>query len=683
MHFSRRGLLVIGLVCACGNTYAQTEHEVLVERLTELLAEDMTEDFDYSEWVERLDFYQRHPIDLNKTDGRELRELQFVPQLFINNLLDHRHRTGRFVAIQEIQAIVGMDVESMRLLLPYITVNAPSSLSAVRLRKLAHDGDHDLMLRYGRTLQQRRGYAIADTTRSRYLGSPDQLFARYRYHFAKDLQLSINMKKDAGESFFAGAQRYGFDFYSGSLYLRNQGVVKDVVVGDYALQFGQGLALWNGLGFGKGSMVQGIAKQATGLRPYTSANEVLFLRGAAATVAMGRFSITPFASWRRLDGGVTMTADDTEVVASIGQTGLHRTPGEVANRGAVQQAVYGINTQYRFGRLRVGTLAYHTRFDATVSPQPLLRNRYAFRGNALWNTSVHYDYSFKGIYVFGEGAHQVGGGYAFLNGALASLHPHLSLSLLHRDYRRDYHSFFSQGLAEGSGVANERGFYSGLVYHPSRAVEWMAYADVFRFPWLRYRVDAPSRGMDMLSQFSYTWYKRGQVSIRYRYRHREENAAMEGPHHLVAGVSRQQVRLGGEYRLDGTWRVRGRIELMHYQKEAGATELGWMVYQDVFWKPAGSRLSGNGRLAVFGTPGYDSRIYAFENDVLYAYSFPVYHGKGIRAYANARCRIGRTMDIWVRYATFVYRGIDELGSGLDLIEGNRRSDVRVQFRAQF
>src|SRR5690606_38116852 len=112
-------------------------------------------------------------------------------------------------------------------------------------------GTHDLMFRYGRTLEQRLGYKIVDTSRSRYLGSPDQLFVRYRYRYGQDLQISFNMKKDAGEAFFRGAQRYGFDFYSGSIYLQNQGRFRNIVIGDYALQFGQGLAIGNGLGFGK------------------------------------------------------------------------------------------------------------------------------------------------------------------------------------------------------------------------------------------------------------------------------------------------------------------------------------------------------------------------------------------------------------------------------------------------
>src|SRR5690606_37238734 len=128
-----------------------------------------------------------------------------------------------------------------------------------------------------------------------------------------------------------------------------------------ALQFGQGLAMWNGLGFGKSSMVQGMSRQSTGLRPYTSSNEVPFLRGAAATIASRRVSVTPFFSKRRLDGSVSYT-DSGFSVGSIGQTGLHRTPNEVANRGALTQWVYGANAQYEYRRLRVGATAYHTHF---------------------------------------------------------------------------------------------------------------------------------------------------------------------------------------------------------------------------------------------------------------------------------------------------------------------------------
>lgn len=662
---------------------AQTPDDLLIERLAELLAEEVEEDFDFTELAERLDFYRKYPINLNETNGEELLDLQFVPQLFIDNLIDHRNKSGDFISILELQAVTGIDLEGLQFLIPLVTVNPPYSLQGVRGRQLLHEGENNMMVRYGRTVQQQRGYQITDTTRSRYLGSPDRLFVRYRYQFQRDLQVSINMKKDAGEQFFAGAQAYGFDFYSASIYIRNQGKIKDLVVGDYSLQFGQGLAMWSGLSFGKGSMLQNIAKQATGLRPYTSANEVMFLRGVSTTMGFGRFSVTPFVSWRTLDGAVQRGQDSTRVAGSLGQTGLHRTPNEQANRNALQQWVYGANILFQQGRFKAGGAIFQTQFDASISPQPLLRNQYAFRGHSLWNASLYYSTSIRGVFLFGEAAHSIGSGFAFINGLVASVHPQLSLLLLHRDYHRNYHSYFNQGLAEGSQATNERGFYSGLVYHPNRHVEWVVYADFFRFPWLRYRVDAPSQGMDVLSQFTYSWYKKATLAIRYRYRNSEENAAAGLPENLIANRYRQQLRMEGRYKINESWSMRNRLELSHYRKEGVPTELGWMVYHDVIYKRMGSRISGNLRLAVFGTPTYNSRIYAYENDVLYASSFPMYHNSGIRTYANVRYRFWRTFDVWMRYATFVYSQVDEIGSGLDVIEGNRRSDVRVQFRWQF
>lgn len=680
--------LVAGLAVVClsamGEVRAQTESDdALIEELVELHAELFAEDFDFAELAEQLAYFRRYPIDLNRTDGQDLASLRFLSPILVQRLLAYREASGAFISVLELQAIEGFGPELAALLSQFVTVGTARSLQGIKLADLANDGEHDLILRYGRILEKQRGYHIDDPDRSRYLGSPDRLFVRYRYRLGQDLQVSVNMKKDPGEQFFAGAQRYGFDFYSASLSIKDQGRVRRLVVGDYALQFGQGLAMWNGLAFGKGTMLQSVARQSYGLRPYTSANEFLFLRGASATIELGRVSVTPFVSWRKLTGSVQTASDSALVVGALGQTGLHRTLNEAANRRALQQSVYGVNAQYQRRSLKVGATVFHTAFDGVIVPQPVLRNRYAFSGDGLTNASLYYNYGLRNFHFFGEAAHQWGHGFAFVNGVLASLTPQLSLMLLHRDYQVDYHSFFNQGLAEGSYAANEKGFLSGLVYHPSRSIEWTLYADVFRFPWLRYRVDAPSHGADLMSQFVYSWYRRARVALRYRYRLRQENLRINLPENQVVDVVRHQIRVDGQYKIGESWTLRNRAEWTQYQKEPDKEEYGWMVYQDVIYNRMGARWTGNFRVALFGVPSYDSRIYAYENDVLYGYSFPVYQHNGLRFYANFRYRIGRRTDLWLRYATFAYRDMDEVGSGLDLIEGNRRSDMRVQLRVRF
>src|SRR3546814_1029555 len=76
----------------------------------------------------------------------------------------------------------------------------------------------------------------------------------------------------------------GFDFYSAHLLLKpSRGVFKKIVLGDYLLQFGQGLVLWNGFSLGKGPAALNIARQGRGIRAHSSAGESYFFRGLATT----------------------------------------------------------------------------------------------------------------------------------------------------------------------------------------------------------------------------------------------------------------------------------------------------------------------------------------------------------------------------------------------------------------
>ena len=52
-----------------------------------------------------------------------------------------------------------------------------------------------------------------------------------------------------------------------------------------------------------------------------------------------------------------------------------------------------------------------------------------------------------------------------------------------------------------------------------------------------------------------------------------------------------------------------------------------MFYQNVKYKPIFSKLSFSVRYTFFNTESYNSRIYAYESDVLYKYSIPSFYEK--------------------------------------------------------
>ena len=84
------------------------------------------------------------------------------------------------------------------------------------------------------------------------------------------------------------------------------------------------------------------------------------------------------------------------------------------------------------------------------------------------------------------------------------------------------------------------------------------------------------------------------------------------------------------------------------------------------------------RLQYFETDGYDSRLYAYENDVLYSYSIPAFYDKGFRYYITANYNLTKKISLWIRLAQTIYRDKTSIGSGLDEIAGNRRTEIKVQ-----
>ncbi len=266
-------------------------------------------------------------------------------------------------------------------------------------------------------------------------------------------------------------------------------------------------------------------------------------------------------------------------------------------------------------------------------------------------------------------------------GLISTISHDLSLVLLYRSYQKEYFSFYNQAFSENSEAKNEKGFYSGLQWSPNRKMSWTFYTDYFKFPWLKFRVDAPSYGYDLFSLFTYALDKKTEASVRYRFRKKQENSTFDTPVNILENVLKHQIRGEMKYSWMENISFRSRIEFTNYIKENEKNEMGFMAYQDVIYKPLSSTFSGNVRFAVFNTASYDSRVYAYESDVLYAYSLPAYANKGMRFYGNIRYKISPKIDVWFRYASFLY-GQHGIGSGLDKIEGKMKSDIRLQFRIQ-
>lgn len=680
---------LIFILCFCSlGVFAQTPEtpvsstvEQQLENITENSEDAETEDDSY---LQLLAEYGRHPINLNSADASTLQELKLLSPMQVQYLLSYRSYLGKFLSLYEIQAIPGFDLTTIQKIRPYVTVeDNVNLLGAVKTR--LSNGTHSILGRVTQVIEKSKGYKLDSTQATNYYpGSPQRLFVRYKYNFKNLLQYGVVAEKDPGEEFFKGSQKRGFDYYSAHFFLRNAGMVKALALGDYTVNLGQGLTQWMNLAFKKGPDILAVKRQSAVLRPYNSAGEINFHRGAAVTIGKKNWEVTLFGSYKKLDAN--FVAADTNLltedyVSSFQTSGYHRTKSEITDKGVQRQLAFGGNVGYKIKGFDLGLNAVQYSFKYPLEKQKEPYNLYALSGKSFGNYSFDYGYTWKNMHFFGEAASTNKKYLAFVQGLLLSVANNVDMSFLYRNISRGYQALYTSAFTENTFPTNEKGFFSGISIRPNNAWRIDAYADIFRFPWLKYQVNSPTTGKEYMVQLSYRPNKIFDIYSRFRSESKAYNYSGGEPVlNPVIPQSRQNWRTQMSVKLNSTFTLRGRTEMVWFDKNGPEAENGFTIYTDLLYKPMMKPISGNIRLQYFETEGYNSRLYAYENDVLYSYSIPVFYDKGYRYYLNINYDINKKISLWVKWAQTIYPGRKTVGSGLDEIQNNHKTEVKLQLR---
>jgi hypothetical protein len=661
--------------------YRSSTTEQQLENLSE--ADDVeTEDDSFQQ---QMNYFRKHPLNLNEATAPDLEELKILTALQIQQYLSYRRLLGRLLTLYELQAIPAWDVQTIQNISPFVTVkNDESIIEGLKTRWKG--GEQTFLIRYGRMLEKSKGYD-APTSNSYYAGSRDKLFFRYKYNYKNLLQWGLLGDKDAGEQFFAGRQKQGFDFYSFHFFARQMGLIKALAIGDFTVNLGQGLIQWQSLAFRKNADVLAVKRQAAALRPYNSSGEYYFHRGAGITLQKGNWDATLFLSLKKISANLVSDSFFHDVVTAFQAGGYHRTPAENEDRNRLIQTAFGGRIRYEHRNGHAGFNMIYHHFSMPVQKSTDLYNLFALHGSSLTNTSVDYSYTYRNVHLFGEFAADDHLKKAILIGAVMSVDPKLDASVIYRKIDQSYQSLNGNAFTENSLPANESGLYAGITIRPGAWWQLEAYADMFRFPWLKYRVDAPTAGRDYFIQISYRPGKLVEVYTRYKNEAKQINRSNNLPTKMVDLVSKQNWRLQTTLALSGTLTVRNRIELLWYDRKGPAPEQGFLTYVEGFIKPRLKQWAGNLRLQYFETNGFNSRLYAYENDVPYSFSIPFYYEKGLRYYFNInwntiklfkKHRNGIAIDFWLKWSQTIYSKTNSIGSGLDEIKGNRKTEIKCQ-----
>lgn len=626
------------------------------------------------------------PFELNTVSEEQLRRLPFLSDGQISNLLNYRIRYGKLVSIYELKNIDSFDFETISLLLPFVYIaELTVDKRPITVNNLLKYGSNELLIRYDACFQQKKGYCsypdsvIGQYPNRKYTGEPFYHSLRYSYAYDERIQFGFVAEKDAGEPFW-NAHHKGYDYYAAHLFLKDMNRwLKTLAIGDYKMSFGQGLVVSNDFTPSRSATVSQAERRSNGFRRHYSTNETDYFRGMAATLSLNKFDISLFYSFRRLDAGT-----DSNQVRSFKTDGLHRLVRDREKMHAVPMQAYGGNIRYATPNLCIGITALSYSFGRfTVSPEPQPYNLFYFRGSNHTNIGVDYLLKNSKVKLYGETALSANGAFATLNALQLTPASYFSFLLLHRYYDRRYQSFFGNAFSQGSTVQNEQGLYLAMQCTPVAGWKLSAYADVFRFPWLKYGIDAPSAGKEGMVQVDHVHNKQLSVYFRYKYKQKEQNETSgSGGSLRVAPYTQHRMRLQLQYAVSAVVSLRTSADGVCY-REVGEKGQGWMISQSMGWKPVHIPFQTDLYAAFFHTANSSCRISSYEKNILYAFTMPSFYGEGVRTSCTFKWKLSRQLALSAKWACTWYADRDVIGTDLEAIDGSVKMDLYALLRWKF
>ncbi|MBD3636391.1 MAG: helix-hairpin-helix domain-containing protein [Crocinitomicaceae bacterium] len=687
----KRLLLIIAL-CKSAFLIAQVteeEKQQIIEQSIEFIGDNLEDsDIDLTTYFDDLYFFFDNPINLNNTNFEELKRLRLLSDVQIMSILNYMEKYGSMLSIYELNAIEALDKATIEVLLPFVRVGEAEE-EKFNWKNAFKYGKNEVFLRYERILSPKAGYTDPKNdslvnVNKQYLGSPDKYYLRYRKTYRDRLSWGLTAEKDAGEEFFRGTNKQGFDYYSAHLFFRDLWKFKSLAVGDFQVNFGQGLTMWSGFGMGKSANIFSGRRYAYGLRPYTSVNETQFLRGAGFSLDLGKkLDFTAFASYKKIDANIN-EVDSTDVFnnsfSSFQISGYHRTLNEMADKDAIGEFITGGEFAYRTKNFRLGVASVFSRYDQPLNANLKPYNQYKFNNQQLLTSGVNYRYYFRKLSFFGEASFSDNFKWGTVNGISWHADPKLDLLVIYRNYDKGFQSLYSNGFGESSDNSGEQGLYFGIQARLSKRISAKLYYDQFQHTHFKWLTDDLSEGREIFAQFDFKINRKASAYLRFRNKVTERNTKDD-----ITGIKGQvklnktNIRLNYDQRINSSLSLKSRIEWTNFMF-GDDRSTGFLLFQDLVYKFKKVPLKLYSRFAVFDAETYDARLYAYENDLLYVFSIPSYYNRGMRTYLMAKYEIGDKIDLWARWGLWSYQNVDSISSGLEEIPGNRKMDVKLQIK---
>ena len=551
--------------------------------------------------------------NINTITESVLEHLFFLKPDQIKAFILYRKNFGDFISLMELQAVPGWDPITIRKILPMLTLDTELPLMPA-LKQRIKEGEHRLLYRTGG--QSKKITGNEDTLSNQY----KQLIS-YRFNFRDLLRWGITAEKDAGEKSVA-------DHLSLFASISKKGILKNMVLGDYTVNMGQGLIHWQGYALGRSSNMMSSYRQGALFRPHTGTDENRFCRGIAVHLQKNAIELAAFVSNKKIDANIiTDTTTNSAWASSMLLSGLHRTKNELMDKKALRTFMVGANLKVnsKFGKTSLNIV--RTAFDHPIKKRDEPYNRFAISGKQWQNASIDHAVSTRMGFLFGEMAMDKKGNKAMIMGLIKSLGPSLDLAFLYRNMGVKFRSLASNVFSENQESGNEKGFFFNINYTPSPLHRFEIYADQYQQDWPTFSTPGKKNGNIYSFQYTYRPNKKTELYGRIQ----SDNNSLK-------------LRIHASFMPMPALTCRLRNEMVSIQSFSGKTAQGQLAYVELIYKPTLQPISASVRCSFFDTDGYATRIYAYERDLPSYYAVPPHYGEGTRAYIVIQYKLRKSLQ---------------------------------------
>jgi hypothetical protein len=612
-------------------------------------------------------------FDANRITELQLASLKMLSDVQIQAFFIYRERFGSLIDKHELQAIPGWSPDIAKTVSKYLSFGASRfpAIYAQTIRSL----NHTVLIRGSLQPEKSLGFENSDPQKS-FAGDPLKAIVRYKMT-GRDFHVGCLVEKDPGEKF--QLNKGGFDFNSGYVSVGANKPVT-VIVGDFTVNLGQGLVIWQNMAYRKSAAVTLVKREAQWTRAYHSSGEYNFLRGVSISFRTPRLESMVFTSFRRL------TADTKSgSVSSINTTGLHRTADELSDKGRVSLITTGFALRRKLKKITVSLNCVYNKYGVPIRKKDELYNLFSVRGREWMNASADLVVDLHGVHVFGEFAVDRNLNRAVVAGLLSTPARDIDVAVVFRSVAKGYQSIFGNAFTDVSVPSNENGAYVAITVRPFPRWQFDMFTDVFYHPWVRYRVDGPSRGRDQLVQIQWKPSKKLVGYVRLKTGKKEVNSSDESDRnvHWLTPTNTKSIRMHVDASITKFTRLQYRLEYIVVQ-QLEKTRDGTLTYIETAFDEHVLPVSIKCRIQMFDTEDYDTRIYAYENELRYQSTINSFFSSGWRYTIIISKALDRSSvfnaktHFSLRWGRTIYDQPLATGSGATQLESKTRSTIALQ-----